>query len=168
MKKPKPLGLLASKSEISAAIAIEKEYSDRLIADLLTEYQCSSLENLIVVLAEEFHPKYKIKNRRGTKVKWSSFLKALLSSEISRLQKKNQPRKSAIYELMESKPWAKLLRNSKEPYELIISMDKQGRKLPLYSAINSAYKLALLEDELHKWEEMINSSIDEALEKKKE
>lgn len=165
MIKPKPLGILATREELKNNLALEEEYKKELISRLLEEQQSKSLDELVINLAENFHPKYKIKGKRGTKVKWSPYLKALLSVEIKNLKKLGNSKKVAIYTLLDKSSWSKLTKNSKDPFELLSVMDKEGKKTPLFAALEKSYAYSLLKNETDSWEAMVNSSIKEALAK---
>jgi hypothetical protein len=163
MIKPKPLGLLATKEELKNNLALEKQYKEELITKLLIEQQSKSLDELVIKLAEKFHPKYKIKEKRGAKVKWSSYLKALLSLEIKNLQNSGASRKVAIHRLLDKSSWSKLTKNSIDPFELLSGMDKEGKKTPFYQALEKSYAYSVLKKDTDSWKEMVETSIREAL-----
>jgi hypothetical protein len=165
MIKPKPLGLLATQEEFKNQLVLEEQYKKELITKLLIEQQSKSLDELVIKLAEKFHPKYKIKEKRGAKVKWSSYLKALLSLEIKNLQKSGASRKVAIHRLLDKSSWSKLTKNSKDPFELLSGMDKEGKKTKLYSALEMSYAFSVLKKDTDNWKEMVETSIKEALAK---
>jgi hypothetical protein len=61
--------------------------------------------------------------------------------------------------------WSKLTKNSKEPFELLSGMDKEGKKTKLYSALEKSYAFSVLKKDTDSWKEMVETSIKEALAK---
>lgn len=163
--KPKALGLLATKDEVKAYFVSEEKYRKTVINSLLGEYQTTSLQDVIISLAETYHPKYKIRKKRGTKTKWNDYLKALLSIEIAKLESKTIPKKTAIYNLIQNTSWSKLVKNSEDPQELLKKIEKEGRKTSIFKAMVKANLLSTLQKDQKNWQLMVESSINEALEK---
>jgi hypothetical protein len=163
MKKPKPVGLLALNEEIKESYFLHEKYKEELISELLRTYEARTLEDLIVVLCEKFHPSYIEKNKRGAKTKWNEYLCALLAFEIRRKMNEGKLKKTAIYEIVRDPVWCKLGKNSKDIFGLFAKAEKSGSKSKLYPVIKNHYSYLEYKNELHEWSGLLQSTIQEAI-----
>jgi hypothetical protein len=163
MIKPKPVGLLALDEEIKESYYLHQKYKEKLISDLLSTYEARTLEDLIVVLCEKFHPSYIEKNKRGAKTKWNEYLCALLAFEIKRKMNEGKLKKTAIYEIVRDPLWCKLGKNSKDIFGLFAKAEKSGSKSNFYPVIKDYYSHLEYKSELHEWSDLLQSTIKKAI-----
>jgi hypothetical protein len=84
-----------------------EDYKFQITVNLIMEYGISDPYELLVVIAEKFHPELKIKHKRGAIEKWTDFLCELLASEIQKRRDSGDPLKIAIRDLCNDPLWGK-------------------------------------------------------------
>ena len=165
MKPPKKLGLLAMHGDFSEA---SKEYAryETFITDLIKKESGLTRDiDLLLFVAEKYHPKLRTKKKVGAKTKWSELLNCMVAVEIDSLKRLKMNRKTAIEMLLEKPIWNRLVRDSRDPFGLFDKADKVGRKSRLYSVARDAQKYSEVTNTLTEHQKNIEELITEALKK---
>ena len=165
MKKPAQPGLLAKNSEVKEYSKQLASYKKEMLEVLRAESGLNDLQDLVVYLAEAYHPRLRIKQKVGAKTKWSDLLNCAVAVEVDILKKEYSTRKSAIENLTEMSPWKIIVRNSKDPLGLFDKADKAGRKSKFYPVLKQARLYSITIDDLSNYQKTINSLVIDAVKK---
>lgn len=118
---------------------------------------------LVIYLAERYHPKFIEKGKSGAKLKWTPLLKAMLSVSVDYLRKSNQPRKTAIFQLMTNGSWPLLVKESTSPFDIFEKAYKEGKKSSLYGFAKTLHQQSLQSNSGLSWEHDIKELIDKTI-----
>ena len=168
MKKPAPIGLLASNQEINNSAKEHAKYKQFIIEYMQQESELSDPSELVVYLAETYHtdPKIRLNKKTGAKTKWSDYLNCAIRVEVDNLKNKNITRSKAFEILTKKSPWNKLIpKNSKDPNEIFGKADQAARKSKLYPVMVRARLFSESTNDLESYYKNIESAIKEVAKK---
>jgi len=165
MKPPKKLGLLAMHGDLSEASKEHARY-ETFVTDLIKKESGLTRDiDLLLFVAEKYHPKLRIKKKIGAKTKWSELLNCMVAVEIDSLKRLKMNRKTAIETLLEKPMWNRLVKKSRDPYGLFDKADKAGRKSKLYLVAGNARKYSEVTNGLTEYQKDIEDLITDVLKK---
>lgn len=139
------------------------DYLLRLFSEISKEAGTSDPYALVIYLAEQYHPNFISKNKRGAKLKWNPLLKAMLSVSVDSLHKSNEPRKTAIFQLLNHGAWALLVKESTNPFDIFEKAYKEGKKSSLYGFAKTLYQQSYQNDLGMSWENDVKKVIDKTI-----
>lgn len=165
MKPLKKMGLLASEDELLNMLKEQVKYQEFITDYVKQESGLTKTTDLIIYLAEKYHPKLRIKHKVGAKTKWNDHLNCIIASEVDSLKRKMPTRKAAIEALIHQPPWSRLLNGSKDPFGLLDKAEKAGKKSKFFIVVKHARKYAELTDTMADHQKSIEELINNALKK---
>jgi hypothetical protein len=165
MKKPTQPSLLADKTEARDYRKQYSSYKKELLEVLKAESGLSDPKDVVIYLAESYHPILRIKQKVGAKTRWGDFLNCAVAVEIDLLRNELSTRKSALESLVDKSPWRKLVINSKDPYGLFDKADKAGHKSKFYQILKQAYLYSAKINDLASYQKTVDSLINDAIKK---
>lgn len=165
MKRPMKPGLLALKKEVRQYQKNLGIYKNHLIAHMQEESGLIAPQDLVMYLAEKYHPKYSVKQKVGAKTKWSDLLNCIVAVEIEALRDEFGTRKAAIDYLAVTAPWNKLTKDSNDPSGLINKAVVVGKNSRFFSIVKKARLYAVHTGSLSSYQKDNVDLIREALKK---
>ena len=163
MKPPRKIGLLATQEELSEYQEDRAKYEIFVTNFIKSESGFFKDIDLLLFLAENYHPKLRMKKKVGAKTKWDDHLNTVIAVEIDSLKKICSTRKKAIEQLIADPLWASLVKNSKDPFSLIDKADKAGhKKKHIYNVYKEARQYAIETNSLDKYKKEIAKGIQNA------
>jgi hypothetical protein len=169
VKRPDSPSLLASDEAWDKYRADLYQYFSELLRNIEEESNLKDPTQIIFYLCEKYHPKYKLKEKKGAKTKWDSLLKATLFVDLEARKKRHPLVKSAIYELINDPIWSKMFKNSDSPFDLVKTLSAEGKRdkfscklaKDVYEdCLNGGIKFA------ENWETFIKDGINDCLKSK--
>jgi len=166
VKRPKSPAPLASDEERSKFEEDLYSYRHELLQKLQDESKSTDLLQIIFYLCDNYHPKYKLKEKKGAKTKWDSLLKATLFVDLEARKKRHPLVKSAIYELINDPIWSKMFKNKDTAFDLVKTLSAEGKRDKVYCKLAKMVHEDCLKGGirfLENWETFIKDSIDDCL-----
>jgi len=163
MKNPKkPLQGTSSLLRGAPDSEYKKQYNSYLtnmFISLSKEARSTDPINIIVFLAEKYHPEFRHKEIRGPKLKWSPPLKAMLAVTIEEMIASGEKRKSALYKLSKHPQWKQMIKeDSLDPCELLNKAAKEGK------STRSIYKFfKLVHETSDNWDDITSTAIKKSI-----
>lgn len=163
MKPPKKIGLLATQEELEEYQEDRTKYELFVTNFIKSESGLSRDIDLLIFLAEKYHPKLQKKKKVGAKTKWDDHLNTVIAVEIDSLKKVCGTRKNAIEQLISDPLWAFLIKNSKDPFSLFDKADKAGhKKNHIFNVYRDARQYAIETNSLDEYKKEIAWEIKNA------
>lgn len=136
-----------------------KSYLTNMFICLTEEAKSTNPVDVIVFMAEKYHPTFKNKEKRGPKSKWSSSLKAMLAITIEEMIASGDNRKSALHKLSRHPEWKKMIRDdSLDGCEALNKAAKEGKaNKNIYKCFKSIHKSS------NNWNELISLTIQKSI-----
>ena len=168
MKKPNNLSLsdmlrFSAEDYRKHDIAVAK-YKEHVLKALIEEVGSSAPFDIIFYLTEKYHPILKVRNKRGAKTKWSSYLNAMIAVEVQAHRDNGLMLKEAVWKVSKENRWKALFRKTSDKgIELVNKAYKSGKKSDSYSIASKSYYLSKQGVPEFKWDETAKKMVGRAL-----
>jgi len=136
-----------------------KSYLTNMLVALSKEAKSTDPINIIVFMAEKYHPKFKSKEKRGPKSKWSTSLKAMLAITIEEMIASGENRKSALHKLSKNPDWSQMIKeDSLDGSEALNKAAKEGKAdKNIYKCFKLIYEIS------DDWNELVSLTIKKSI-----
>ena len=168
IKKPNDLSL-ADLLRFSAAdhrkrdIEVAK-YEEFVLRTLIDEVGSPKPFDIIFHLAEKYHPKLKVKFKRGVKTKWGDYLNAMIAVEVQSYRDTGMLLKEAVWKVSKENRWKPLFRKASDKgIGLINKAYKSGKKSNSYKIALKSHYLSNMGAPEFKWDETAQKMVHKAL-----
>jgi hypothetical protein len=168
MKKPNNLSLadllrFSAKDHQEHDIAVAR-YKEYVLRTLIEEVNSSEPFEIIFYLAEKYHPKLKLKHKRGAKTKWADYLNAMIAVEVQSHRDSGLLLKEAVWKVSKENRWKSLFKKTSDKgIGLINKAYKNGKKLDTYPIALKSYYLSNQGVPEFKWDETAKKMVERAL-----